>query len=110
MIRGGLFQHIKRVSDVLITTHRHADIDAYSSVYAISKILSLRGINSKIYFPDGINEDAKRIASLLSIPNKVEKFYESNLTIILDANDPALLCIDNNMLNPTVLIVPVVFI
>lgn len=90
MKKLSLFQHLKRVKSVLITTHRHADIDAYCSVYATSKLLAIKGINSKVYFPDGLNEDAKRISSLLPI-EKIDEFSNSDAIIILDTNNPSLL-------------------
>ena len=86
----GLFQHLRRAKNVLITTHRHADIDAYCSVYATAKILLAKGISSKIYIPDGLNEDAKKISSLLPM-DRINEFEDSDAIIILDTNNPSLL-------------------
>ncbi|GIU71273.1 MAG: phosphoesterase [Candidatus Nitrosocaldaceae archaeon] len=91
MKKVGLFQHIKKDKNVLITTHRHADIDAYCSVYALSKILDIKGIKSKVYFPNGLNEDAKRISLLLPLTNRIDMFEDNDIIIILDTNNPALL-------------------
>lgn len=85
-----LFRYLKEVKEVWLTTHRHADIDAYCSVYALHKILASKGIKTKIYFPEDINDDAKRLTSSLPLESN-EKFEDSSITIILDTNNPSLL-------------------
>ncbi len=90
-MRYGLFKHIRGISNILITTHRHADIDAYCAAYALSKILSIKGISSNVYFPEGLNDDTKRISSTLRLDNIIDNFIESKIIIILDTNNPALL-------------------
>ncbi len=86
-----LFKHLRNIKEALITTHRHADIDAYCSVYALSKILFIKGIDSKVYFPEGLNDDAKRISSILALDNIIDNFVESKVIFILDTNNPELL-------------------
>ena len=86
-----LFKALRNVKGVLITTHRHADVDAYCSVYALSKVLAIKGIDSIAYFPNSINEQAKRIARELVLDNIASRYEDKDAIIILDTNNPALL-------------------
>ncbi|MDW8044532.1 MAG: DHH family phosphoesterase [Nitrososphaerota archaeon] len=84
----------EKVKRIQIICHRHADVDAYCSAYALSNILKkvYKGVRVSITAPEGLSILAKRVQS--SFPAKVieePKLFNVDLVIIVDTGNASLI-------------------
>lgn len=83
----------KKYKLTYVITHRLADVDAYCSAYAASKLCkSLGSVNVKVVLPEGLNTVAEKVSK--KFPMAVEKepdFSKADQIVIVDTNNPLLL-------------------
>lgn len=89
-LRAFISKH--KIRSSYIVTHRLADVDAYCSAYALSKLLRSFGSRVVVVLPEGINMVGQKVGHSfhMNVDND-PAFSKADLIVILDTNNPALL-------------------
>lgn len=82
----------KKIRLAFVVTHRLADVDAYCSAYAASKLLKLLANSVRVVLPEGLNTIAEKVGKKFPLHiDRNPELIEADLIAIVDTNNPLLL-------------------
>lgn len=76
---------LSNASDIAVITHRNADLDSFSSAYAVFSFLRSLGKSATLIVPDGPSGDVKAVLSKISLkPEYLTSVKCGDLAIMVD--------------------------